>query len=53
MAKKERVYLTWTYSDVVHVVAKDEQDAINRALDMASPIYESWDDAKVTEEFDE
>jgi hypothetical protein len=47
---KYRVKLIFKYSDVVHVDAKDEKEAVSLALDECEEMYESFYDAEVTEE---
>lgn len=47
---KYRVKLIFKYSDVVHVEADSEIEAIEKAMPECQEVYESWYDAEVTEE---
>ena len=47
---KYRVKLIFKYSDVVHVEADDEDEAITRAVLDSHEEYESFYDAEVSEE---
>lgn len=49
---KYKVKLIFKYSDVVHVEAKTEKEAINKALEECHEQYESFYDAKVEAEDD-
>ena len=48
--KKYKVKLVFKYSDVVHVEAENEEDAIMFALDECQEEYECFYDSKVTDE---
>ena len=48
--KKYAVKLIFKYSDIVHVKAENEKEAIQKALDDCHEEYESWYDAEVKEE---
>lgn len=50
MAKKYRVKLVFKYSDVVHVEADSEKEAIKKAMCDCDEQYECFYDADVTEE---
>lgn len=45
-----KVKLIFTYSDVVHVEAETEKEAIKKALQDCDEQYESFYDAEVDEE---
>lgn len=47
---KYKVKLIFKYSDTVHVEAENEKDAIKKAMAECHEEYDSWYDAKVTEE---
>ena len=47
---KYRVKLTFKYSDVVHVEAENDSEAIQKALPECREEYECFYDAEVTEE---
>ena len=49
---KYKVYLTFRYSDIVHVEADNEEDAIKKAMDECQEEYECWLDAGVTKDND-
>ena len=48
--KKYKVYLCFKYSDIVHVEAEDEKEAVSKALDECNEDYECFYDSCVTEE---
>lgn len=48
---KYKVKLIFKYSDIVHVEAKDEKEAIAKALEECDEVFESFYDTEVTEEF--
>jgi hypothetical protein len=48
--KKYRVKLEFIYSDVVHVEAKNKEDAVKEALLDCSEEYEKFYDARIREE---
>ena len=50
---KYRVKLIFKYSDVVHVEADNEEDAIKKAMFDCDEQYESFYDADVSEEGDD
>lgn len=50
MDKKYRVKLIFIYSDVVHVEAKSEKEAIEKAMENCNEEFESFYDAEVREE---
>ena len=47
---KYKVKLVFVYTDIVHVEAKDEKEAIEKALPECQEQYESFYDAIVEEE---
>jgi len=47
---KYRVKLIFKYSDVVHVEADNEKEAVSMAMESCQEEYECWYDAEVTEE---
>lgn len=47
---KYKVKLIFKYSDVVHVEADSEKEAIAKAMDECQEEYESFFDVEVTEE---
>ncbi|HEY6021516.1 MAG TPA: hypothetical protein VIY48_16910 [Candidatus Paceibacterota bacterium] len=52
MAKKYKVKLVFKYSDVVHVEAENEKEAIEKAMSDCNEQYECFYDASVSEEDD-
>jgi hypothetical protein len=50
IVKKFEVNLVFKYSDVVHVEAESEKEAIEKALASCNEQYESFYDATVLEE---
>ena len=46
-----KVKLSFVYSDIVHVEADDEREAIEKALTECCEQYECFYDAEVSEEF--
>lgn len=47
---KYKVKVIFEYSDIVHVEAESEEEAIRKALDEAHPEYDCFSDAEVEEE---
>jgi hypothetical protein len=47
---KFRVKLIFKYSDVIHVEAKDEKDAIEKAFGECNEQFECFEDAEITKE---
>lgn len=47
---KYKVKLIFKYSDIVHVEAKDEEEAEQLALEECQEEYESYYDNEITEE---
>ena len=52
MAKKYKVKLVFKYSDVVHVEAESEKEAIEKAMSDCDEQYESFYDAIVSDDGD-
>jgi len=50
MKQKYKVKLKFIYSDIVHVEAETEEDAIEEALKHCQEEYEAFYDAEVEEE---
>ncbi len=48
--KRYKVKLIFKYSDVVHVEAADEKEAVSKALEDCAEQYECFYDQEVTEE---
>ena len=46
--KQYKVKLTFKYSDIVHVEAENEKEAVTEALAQCHEEYESFYDAEVT-----
>ena len=48
--KKYKVKVVFKYSDVVHVEAESEKEAVERALECCQEEYELFYDSEVSEE---
>lgn len=48
---KYKVKLIFKYSDIIHVEAEDEKEAIEKAMSGCQEEYECFYDAEVDEEF--
>jgi hypothetical protein len=48
--KKYKVKLIFKYSDVVHVEAEDEKEAISKAMEECNEQYECFYDSEVEED---